>query len=236
MIQLRKKIISQQDNLSSILYNRRKAVGFSISQVSAKLGIHPKYLRMLETGDYSDFPGRPYDKQYLKMYCEFLNLNLKELWNMFLVERDIFAELAVVKARAVEKRELKGLKKIFSFINLPRIILNSTFSVLVLSIVVYFSWTVYGSMQAPVLEIFSPQDNFITKSLTISIEGKTEQGADVNINGQSVINNNDGSFNQSIDLHEGINLLKITASKKHHKENVIYRQIMVVENELTLIK
>jgi len=236
MIQLRKKLISQQDNLSSILYNRRKSVGFSISKVSMDLAIHPKYLRMLETGDYSNFPGRPYDKQYLKMYCEYLELNVKELWNMFLVERDIFAQLAVVKAKEDERKELKGLKRFLSFINLPRIILNSTFAVLVLAVVVYFSWSVYGSSQAPFLEISSPQDNFITKSLSILIEGKTEEGTDVDINGQSIINNSDGSFKQNIDLHEGINLLKITASKKHHKENTIYRQIMVVKNEVTLIK
>lgn len=235
MIQLRKKLISQQDNLSSILYNRRKAKNVSIEELGMDLSIHPKYLKMLEDGDYSNFPDQPYSQQIIKKYSAYLNLNFQEIWHLYLLENKIFSELAEVKKQNREIRELKGWKKVLSFINVPRIILNASFAAVVLFVVAYFSWSVYHSVQPPYLEVLTPDDNLITRDHQIEIMGRTDAGIKVTINGQAVVNDDSGFFKKEIELHEGINVIKVTAAKKHDHENTIYRQIMVIDDSVGLL-
>ena len=234
MIQLKKKLISQEDNLSSILFNRRKARNVSIQQVSLDLSIHPKYLKSLEKGDYSEFPEQPYNQQIIRKYCEYLNLNFKEIWHLYLLENKIFNELADIKRKNKKIKGLKGWKRVLALINLPRIVLNASFAVIILSVVAYFSWSVYSSVQPPYLEVLSPDDNLITKEYQIEIVGRTESGIKVTINGQAVVNDDSGFFKKEIELQEGINVIKVTAAKKHEYENTIYRQIMVVDNSIGL--
>lgn len=236
MIQLRKKIISEQDNLSTLLYNRRKSMGLNIDKIANELGVHPKYLAMLENGNYGKFPSKPYDHQIVRKYSNYLDLNFQKVWNLYKMEKRIFNELAEEKKKNTEVKEMRGSKKLLSFINVPRIILNTSFAVLVLVIVGYFSWSVYNSVQPPYLELLTPDDNLITKEHQINVTGRTESGIKVTINGQAVVNDDSGFFQKEIELHEGINMIKVTAAKKHEYENTIYRQIMVVEDNIGLLE
>lgn len=235
MIELKKKIISQNENLSSILYIARKAKNLSLSQIAMDLSVHPKYLRMLETGDYLNFPESPYDYQIVKKYSDYLGQNSDRLWTMYLAERKICGQLGKVKKKdnGVLPQQISLFKRISSLINFPRIIFNSIFAVVILTIGAYFTWNFYYSFQPPKLEIISPQDNLITKERQIVIEGFTDPGIDVSINGEMVLNDDSGYFSKEVKLHSGINMLKISASNKKKRENNLYRQIMVVE-ELTL--
>lgn len=234
MIELKRKIISQNENLPSILYAARKSKNLSLSQIALDLSVHPKYLRMLETGDYVNFPEAPYDYQIVKKYGDYLAQNSERLWTMYLAEKKICGQLGntVKKKSGVLSQDISLWGRISSLINFPRIILNSIFAVIILVISTYFSWTFYYSFQPPKLEIISPQDNLITQERQIVIEGMTEPGIDISINGEMVLNDDSGYFSKEVKLHSGINMLKISASNKKKRENNLYRQIMVVD-ELT---
>lgn len=234
MIELKKKIITQNENLPSLLYTARKSRNLSLSQIAMDLSVHPRYLRMLETGDYLGFPEAPYDYQIVKKYGDYLNQNSERLWAMYLAEREICGQLGNGNKKKIDvlPGQTSLLQRITSLINFPRIILNSMFAVVVLVIGAYFTWNFYYSFQPPKLEIISPQDNLITKERQIVIEGMTEPGIDVSINGEMVLNDDSGYFKKEVKLHSGINMLKISASNKKKRENNLYRQIMVVE-ELT---
>jgi transcriptional regulator with XRE-family HTH domain len=234
MIELKRKIITQNENLPGILYGARKSKNLSLSQIAMDLSVHPKYLRMLESGDYLSFPEAPYDYQIVKKYSEYLSQNSERLWAMYLAEKDICGQLGKKKPNSKNVLEQKKTlwSRITSLINFPRIILNSIFAVIVLTIGVYFTGNFYYSLQPPKLEIIAPLDNLITKERQIVIEGMTEPGIDISINGETVLNDDSGYFKKEVKLHDGINLLKITASNKKKRENSLYRQIMVVE-ELT---
>jgi transcriptional regulator with XRE-family HTH domain len=235
MIELKRKVISQNESLPGILYAARKSKNLSLSQIALDLSVHPKYLRMLETGDYVDFPEAPYDYQIVKKYGDYLSQNSERLWTMYLAEKKICGQLGNNQKKKIDVLPTNSSlwNRITSLINFPRIIFNSIFAVIVLSIGMYFTWNFYYSFQPPKLEIISPQDNLITKERQIVIEGMTEPGIDISINGEMVLNDDSGYFSKEVKLHSGINMLKISASNKKKRENNLYRQIMVVE-DLTL--
>ena len=79
----------------------------------------------------------------------------------------------------------------------------------------------------PNLEIISPTDNLITDKHNIIIIGKTEKETRIQINGEMILAENDGSFKKEVDLKLGVNIINVVAEKKLGKTTKITRQILV---------
>lgn len=71
------------ESLGKILKEARLKANVSIGQISRETKITKKYLEALENEEYSIFPGETYLKGFLKSYCDFLNLNSKEMMNIY---------------------------------------------------------------------------------------------------------------------------------------------------------
>lgn len=82
-------------------------------------------------------------------------------------------------------------------------------------------------ISAPKLTIIYPEKNLLTKETAIEIKGQTEKEAEVKINGELILNNNNGNFSQTINLKKGLNTITINAQKKYSKESSVTRQILV---------
>jgi len=65
---------------------------------------------------------------------------------------------------------------------------------------------------APVVTILSPQEGTVTSSGALPITGRTEAGASVSINGNSVAVQPSGEFGGSVALSEGVNAIQIIAT------------------------
>ncbi len=77
----------------------------------------------------------------------------------------------------------------------------------------------------PEIIIYFPQDNFISQEKTITIRGKVNKGVTVAINDQ-IIPLNQNSFEETISLVSGLNLIKISARKKFGPEKIIFRRVI----------
>jgi len=73
------KIVQDNEIVAEILRNRRKEKNISLEKVSQEIDIHIKYLKALESGDFSAMPSGVYGKNFLKEYALFLGINYKEL-------------------------------------------------------------------------------------------------------------------------------------------------------------
>ncbi len=71
------------ESLGKILKDARLKANVSLGQISRETKITKKYLEALENEEYSVFPGETYLKGFLKSYCDFLNLNSKEMMNIY---------------------------------------------------------------------------------------------------------------------------------------------------------
>ncbi len=72
--------------------------------------------------------------------------------------------------------------------------------------------TVEVNTRLPSLILLSPAEGLITKQAELLVIGQTEPGMEVRINGVQVDGSKDGSFNETIDLVEGLNVVVVTAT------------------------
>jgi transcriptional regulator with XRE-family HTH domain len=67
--------------IGSILKQRREARHLSIDQVAEQTRVRVHYLQALENDDLSSIPSMPQARGFLRIYAEFLGLNLDELFS-----------------------------------------------------------------------------------------------------------------------------------------------------------
>ncbi len=208
-------------SVGSLLLSARKSNGYTIEEVNRAIKIHPKYIKALESDDYSLFEGRVHAKGFLKNYAEFLELDQEEIMALWRREH----EPSLEDKRGEKFTKIKALEP-EKFIITPGLVI-SIFSAVLLSgffAFLFFQYKAYTD--APSLDLFYPEDNMLSENDIVDITGRVELDSEVFINNQRIINNSDGSFLTSIKLREGINTISVKAVNKLNKETEIIRTII----------
>ncbi|MDD5043756.1 MAG: helix-turn-helix domain-containing protein [Patescibacteria group bacterium] len=221
----RQRPIHDQKQLGEKLLEQRKRLNLQLEKISAKINIPLKYLLALENGDYKNLPANVYSKNFLKRYLEELKLPAEPLTRQFLEERSNYEALHErnKKEPFVAKVSEKNL------INTPRII-RITFVLIIVGLLIgYLGLEIKDIISPPRLAIFEPPENLTLNTTLITVRGQTEPEAKITINEQEVLADPTGNFFKELQLQTGINTIKITAKKKHSRENFIYRNIFVEE-------
>ena len=162
-------------------------------------------------------PSGIYKKNFLKKYAEFLGVEKKildeELKKLELEDKD-----DPFSKKKLHKKHLRVL---------PKILKTILFSLAILACFLYLAFYARKIFSPPELKIIYPEDNLLTSERSIEIIGESENEAEIKINGELVLNNQDGNFSQIINLKSGINNITISAKKKYSKEQIIIKQVLV---------
>jgi transcriptional regulator with XRE-family HTH domain len=206
-----------KNNLGNALKMARLRKNISLSKISRILNIKEQYLIALEEENFNDLPINLYAKNYLKDYAKFLDLDANKL-----VQKSPF--------NAIEKEKNPFSQRIMSTFRLlvfPKIIRNIIISVLIVSLFSYLAYYLLKSKEMPQLLIFQPERDLITQEREIKVEGKSTIGAEIRINGELVLADENAYFNETIYLKQGVNEIEISAKKKYSQKNIIERKIIV---------
>lgn len=217
------KIFLESETASEQIKKARLEKNLSIKEISQKLKIDVKYLEALEKGEIEKIPSGVYSKNFLKEYCIFLGINYRKVLDVY--EKELLA------------KQKKDQKEIFSrqittagnFLIVPKLIKNIIIGLAVVGCFFYLGYAIKNIVSPPLLIIKNPEENAIVNKKTVEVSGLTEKEAEIAINGERVLSDVEGYFNKEINLKEGINTIIITAKKKHGKESVVQRQILVKE-------
>ncbi|EKD99551.1 MAG: XRE family transcriptional regulator [uncultured bacterium] len=213
-----------QRSVGQLLKSAREEKKYTLQDVHKFIRIHPKYLKALEEDDYEVFEGKIHAKGFLKVYSEFLNVNINEIMALWRREYEPRFEGEKKQARFFK---LEPVEKAKLVVTTP-FILSVIFGVFVLVFFGYLYYQYHSYTGNPRLEIFSPQNNQMMDSDIVDVLGNTDLDCDVFINNQKVVLNPNGDFGVTIRLKEGINTLSIVAVNKLEKKTdeirtVIYR-------------
>ena len=193
----------------------------TIDDVYKAIKIHPSYLRALETDNYTVFSGKVHSKGFLKLYSEFLGLELSEILALWRREYEHEFE---------DKKEERFFQKKFvespSFVITPGAVLIAFVFVALTAFFGYLYYQYRNFTGAPALNIFYPGDNLITEKSILDITGKTDLDSEMYINNQKIILSPDGSFAESVKLKEGLNTISIRATNKLSKTTEYVRTII----------
>ena len=204
------------ETLGQILKRYRESSRLSVLDFSRRTKLTEKIILDLEADSYKDMPGDFYIRGYIKTYASFLKLDQNKLLSM-LVNKTSDKE----NQDSIPKLKLKKV-----FIT-PSIIKAFSIGIIAIFLIGYLIFQVRNIFQPPFLEVTTPDKNLAITQSFIDIRGLTEREARVFINNKEIFTDANGFFGLTLDLQSGINLIKISAIKKHSKESVVFREILV---------
>lgn len=207
----------------------RKKQHVSLKAASQRLGIKGEYLKNLEEGNYQKLPGEIYAKNFLKAYCKFLELDIEKHLQLYQQERSVYQKLDQFQE---EPTRLVARVSRRQLVITPKILRRGLMILILVICLIYLGLEVKKIVAPPWLTIDQPVNNLRTADYSLEVRGTVEKEANLLINGQEVMANSGGQFSKKIDLQAGVNIIKISAAKKHSPANVVYRQVLV-ENELS---
>lgn len=208
--------------LGSIFKSKRTEKKLTIEDVEKSTKIRKKYIQAIEEGDYDNLPPAAFTRGFIKNYSDYLGLNSATLSALY---RREFDELK-------DKRLLPKGMSTFSGENFFRITPTKVTIVLLAVIALGFIGYLFSQYNnlagAPPLIILKPSENAVLTAKEIEVLGKTDVDAVVKINEQ-VVNNNNGSFSQILQLSDGINTIVISSVARNGKVSKVERHVRVVE-------
>lgn len=214
------KKIRKIQSLGERIKRTRRRKRLSLAKMESATKIRARYLRSIEKGQYQDLPGDIYVRGFLKKISQTLNMDYQNLISLY------ESEISNQKAKNKYFFNTKGISD-SKFILTPKMIYAFFGFLVFVFIGAYFWFQVSGFTSAPSLTISKPQKtDFTTKSDKIVLEGKTDPGANLKINGQSIEIDLEGNFSQNIQLKQGLNKVIISADNKIGKETTLVYQIL----------
>lgn len=204
------------------LHSMRKAANLTLSEMVEKTKIQRKYLRAFEEDDYDALPEPLYAKKFLKRYVQELGGDV----DYFLDGFDALCQRKHPDPKTFPERSIKNwqLPSLSKFLKVASLVIVG------LAVVGYLGWQVRAIINPPEIVVYSPRDGMYTSSATVTIAGKAEDEAEVRINGDAVLLNRDGTFEEEIALERGVNVISIEGKKRYSKSKEIYRRV-VLERE-----
>lgn len=202
-----------------ILKKARQEKGLEIKEVFKEIKIPPKFINALEEGRWYLFSSRVHAQGFLKIYAEFLGLNVEEVLAFWRREyKNSGEENAPAFLTPVTRPRL--------LITPGRIITITTLVFIVLFLLYIF--TQYRSFAgAPILIIDQPPGDTTTAAAILNVSGRTDPDAQLFINGQKVAVDNKGTFSTKITLATGANRLSFEAVNKLGKTRKETRTVVM---------
>jgi len=218
MIAFIPKKINQTENWGDKLRQARYSKKLRIEDVSKKINIRPEYLLAIEDERFDKLPAGLYGKNFIKEYASFLGLNAKEIL------KNWSSQITATSEEDPFSRKILARHK---FIIFPKIIRNLLIAAAIAICFLYLIFYFKKIILPPQLMIIRPAANLALTGTSIVVSGQTEPEAEIKINGEIVLNNHNGYFDQTVNLKKGLNNIIITAKKKYSREQTIIRQILV---------
>jgi len=213
---IRKKVSSLTlgEKLRKIRNERR----ISLNEVSKHTQIQLKYLEYLEEGNYDKLPAEVYVKGFLKSYASFLGVNENSLLKLYNRERGI--QRNIKKEKETDSGFERGrLIKISNFVIISKTTAVAFAVVLAILAAAYLFREVDKFVSIPRLTILEPADGIIAKSGAVWVKGITDKDCQVFINGQLILVNDKGEFNEKVNLRRGANFITVKSKNRFGKES-----------------
>lgn len=211
-----KKIINEI-SLGEELRRARQNKNLDIDEVANKLKIRRSYLISLEAENIDALPSGLYGKNFLKKYADFLEVD-PVLTANFLNSWQENENLNPFSQKVLERKK---------FLIFPKIIRNILLIIVILSGIFYLIFYFNKITTPPELVVNKPDKNMVLQESEIMIKGWSDKEAEIKINGELILSDNDGNFSKLISLKSGINTLEVSAKRKYSRESTIIRQILV---------
>lgn len=218
MVTTKSLSIKPAQELGERLRHAREKRRLSVEQVAVDLHIPIHHLEAIEKGDFSAFSAEIYARGACIKYAEFLGLGGDE------AERAIWRALSVGRQRVPLK-----IHTAFSWIERlwnARLMVWAMIGVAVIMVGGYIAWQIRSFWQLPPVQLLT-EIPAVQEDSTLLVRGATEPEVRVMLNDEPVILHGDATFEVSLKLHPGINVIRIEAENAAGRVSVLERRILL---------
>lgn len=202
----------QLETLGEYLLEVRTQLGLSPQEVGARTSVAPKFLALLEGGDFARLPADVYVYGFLRELAELYGVDGATLVSQYKKERAIMGQLE--KRKAEERRRGGQLERL---VITPKVLTVSLAALFVAATVGYLVWQVVSIDRTPELSVDEPKDRQIVRDAAVTVAGKTDPGMAVTINDQPVFVDSEGKFKTQVSVGAGPKELVFVAKNKFDK-------------------
>lgn len=207
---VRKKVSSL--TLGEKIRKLREDRMMSVRDVSRSTGIRSLYLEYLEAGQYNKLPADVYVRGFLRSFAEVFSLSDESLVRQYERERNIQArEESPARETKAQKLLFSRRKELSSIILTPKILAAAMVLLSVFGSVVYLYREFSNFVSEPELTVFEPSDGSKIEGLEVAVRGQSESDAVVRINGEEILVDEDGKFEERLSVRGGFNTIIVEA-------------------------
>lgn len=208
---IRKKVESL--TLGEKLIKLRSQYRMSLAEISKATRIQVKYLEALESGNHQDLPAEVYVRGFLRSYARYLGLEEGAFLKLYDKEKHIRTHIGKVEVVPERKKIILSQAWVITPRNTAMIIM-----IIILGGTSFYLFREFHAFVAePHLVVTEPDSGSVTSESSVTIKGKTDRGARVTLNDESVFVGNDGDFQETLTLQPGSNIIRIQATNRFEK-------------------
>jgi len=204
--------------LSEFLKEKRQSKNLSLEKLSDITKIQIFNLEALENGQFEKLPPLVYREGIFKRLAKFLDIDEKEIIEMY------NNETQVVETPADHSNITDSKKENFRFVLTPRKLIVTFSAILLVSLFAYL-WYQFDFLVGPPNLAINLKEDLITKDESFTLKGKTDNRVDLTINGENIYVSSDGNFSKDILLAGGINVIEVKVVNSFGKTTQIIKQI-----------
>jgi cytoskeletal protein RodZ len=198
--------------VGQLLKKTREVKGLDLAKVEKFTKIRHIYLEALEKDDYRILPSAIAAKGFIKNYGQLLGLPNETLQALF--RRD-FAESET--GQVIPRGMVTPLDKPDTISWTPKRTVILVVLTIFLLLGAYLFRQVTLLRASPLLAITNPVPNQISQTHIVTVSGRTNPDITIFVNQQLAEVDRDGTFETSIDLPSGKNLITVTATSKFNR-------------------
>lgn len=213
------------ESLGEKLKAVRTSAGLTLSELAEKTKIQKSILKAFEEGHYDKIPDPIYARNFLKTYVRTLGGDVTYFLEQFESER---GTCDFTKNARLPRKRTHALQ----FLVTSRIVNISILTLVAAAIVGYLGWQINAILSPPTLVVYEPGNEILTDQALITVTGQTEEGAQVTINDMNVLISKDGSFEHTVALERGTNVISVESTKRYSKPATMYRRVVLQQDGL----
>ena len=226
-----KKTIVTQETLGERFKKVRLGKGWNLIEAAVYTKINKKYLEALEGSFYDRIPGTVYIRNFIRSYSKYLGLDPARSLEKYKSEQHVIED----KQYHHFLKEIGGTPFLERLLK-PNAVKTAGVCLIVFLVLSYIILNVYETIAPPYLVMYYPSGDITINELEISVFGKSEPEASVMINNNEITLNQGGEFKEEVTLRPGLNLIVISARRKHGLTRKVVRHVLVSKMQNAKIK
>lgn len=203
-------------SVGEILKKDRERKGLTLKQVEKVIKVREKFLKAIESNDWSVFSSKIYISGILKNYSQYLGLEHTKILAFF--RRDYESHEETSFRKSIASGYLKPE---------TRQIVYMGFFLIFLVFSLFFGYQLKLYLSPPEVTITEPKATRFRAVERVRIAGIADRESAVTVAGEHVYQNKDGTFEYSYPLKKGRNHLVIEVTGANGKKTVVTKDFIL---------